>query len=302
MRDVSHKVDSLRTATAESALRVSPETVELIQTGQAPKGDPFAVARVAAIQAAKMTPTIIPYCHTVPLDYVGVDFEIEGNNLIATASVKAVYKTGVEMEAMTAAAAATLNLFDLLKPVDDDMEILYVRLLSKTGGKTDAPPVQAVFSAHVIVVSDRVSQGEADDESGAILEEGVDANGGIVDGFKVVPDESPEIARSVTDAVHDGADLVLLTGGTGLGPRDVTPDAILPLLESRLPGIEDHLSQYFRSRLPAAMLGRVFAGRIGKAIVVGLPGSPGAARDAVAALFPTVKHAFHIIKGGGHGG
>lgn len=299
MRDVSAKVSSLREARAEASLRVSPESIELIRTGNAPKGDPIPIARVAAIQAAKNTPQIIPYCHPVPVDCVTVDFELKDRSIEVTVDVKAVYKTGVEMEALTAAAAAVLNLFDLLKPVDHEMEIEWIRLVAKTGGKTQFGLAES-FRAAVIVVSDRVSAGKAEDSSGALLAALLAAQGAEVHSLNVVADEGEQIVQAVQAGAAQ-ADVVVLTGGTGLSPRDRTPEAVLPLLTTRLEGIEHRLHAYGQDRLPTAMLGRPFAGLIGSTIVIGLPGSPSAVSDAVAALFPYLKHAFHIVRGGDHG-
>ncbi|MEQ1933748.1 MAG: cyclic pyranopterin monophosphate synthase MoaC, partial [Fimbriimonadaceae bacterium] len=91
MRDVSAKPNSLRTARAEALIQISTVTIELIRSGNAPKGDPLGVARVAAIQAAKNTPMLIPYCHSVPLDYVGVEFELRDDSILVTVDVKAIY-------------------------------------------------------------------------------------------------------------------------------------------------------------------------------------------------------------------
>lgn len=299
MRDVSGKVLSLREARAEATLRAAPTTVELIRKGEAPKGDPLPVARVAAIQAAKNTQQIIPYCHPVPVDYVGVDFDLLDAGIRVEVEVKAIYRTGVEMEALTAATAAALNLFDLLKPVDKSMAIEAVRLLEKTGGKTQYS-TQDEFRAVVIVVSDSVYRGEAADRSGVLLRDRLCEEGGAVGEVVVTPDDPDAIATAVLGAVANSPDLVILTGGTGAGPRDHTPGTVIPLLASRLEGIEHRLHAYGQDRLPTAMLGRPFAGLIDKSIVIGLPGSPGAVDDAVRALFPYLKHAFHIVRGGGH--
>lgn len=304
MRDISAKGSSLRTATAHATLHVSPGTISLIRDGKAPKGDPLPVARVAAIQAAKITPTIIPYCHPVPVDYVGVEFALTDDAIHITVDVKAVYKTGVEMEALTAAAAAALNLFDLLKPVDDTMEITTVRLQEKLGGKTQYDHA-STFTAAVVVVSDSVSAGDAEDGSGSLLSQLLLAHGATAAPVQVVPDEIDAIAEAVKKMSGSGplpdAQLLFITGGTGLGPRDKTPQAVLPLLDHRLPGIEHRLQSYSQDRMPLAMLGRPFAGLLEGCIVVGVPGSPGAVRDAVGALFPYLKHAFPILAGGGHG-
>lgn len=300
MRDVSAKVNSLRTARASAVIQISANSIGLIREGKAPKGDPLGVARVAAIQAAKNTPMLIPYCHSVPLDYVGVEFEVLETSIRVTVDVKAIYKTGVEMEALTGAAAAVLNLYDLLKPVDDTMEILNVTLLDKTGGKSQAG-VASDFSAVVIVVSDRVSSGIAEDVSGRHLVALLKGKGAIVEPLVVVADDAQAIENAVFVACHSQPDLIFTTGGTGLGPRDITPETIIPRLDSRLPGIEDQLLAYSRDRKATAMLGRPFAGRIGSTIVIGLPGSPGAVGDAVSALFPAITHAFHVMGGGDHG-
>lgn len=110
----------------------------MIQDGRAPKGDPRPVAKVAAVMAAKNTPQLIPYCHSVALDWVGVEFELHEDRIEVTVQVKAIYKTGVEMEALAGAAAAALNLYDLLKPVDNSLSIGSIELLAKTGGKSNA--------------------------------------------------------------------------------------------------------------------------------------------------------------------
>jgi len=299
MRDVSAKVSSLREARAEATLRVSPATIDLIQRGGAPKGDPLPIARVAAIQAAKNTPHIIPYCHPVPVDFVGVDFEMQESSIRVVVEVKAVYRTGVEMEALTAASAAALNLFDLLKPVDTEMVIESVQLLEKTGGKTQFA-LQQDFTAVVIVVSDSVFGGQAQDRSGSILKQMLCEEGGSVGDITITPDDIDAISTAVLAALAANPDLIVLTGGTGVGPRDHTPSAVLPLLSVRLEGIEHRLHAYGQDRLPTAILGRPFAGIKDRSVVIGLPGSPGAAEDAVRALFPYLKHAFHIVRGGGH--
>lgn len=298
MRDVSHKSFSLREAWAEALLIVSPASIQLIETGLAPKGDPRPVARVAAIQAAKNTPQTIPYCHPVPVDFVGVEFELLESSILVTVNVKAVYKTGVEMEALTAATAAALNLFDLLKPVDENMEIASVKLVKKVGGKTEFA-VPGEFSATVIVVSDRVSAGTSPDVSGEYLCDFLTTQEGAVAKKVVVRDDPAQVAAAVRDA---STDLVVLTGGTGLGPRDTTHETVAGLLDRRIPGIEHRLHEYGQTRFPGAMLGRPVCGLAGDSIVLALPGSPAAARDAMAALFPHIKHVFHVLAGGGHDG
>lgn len=303
MRDVSAKNFTLRTATARAVLTAAPATIALIRAGQAPKGDPLPVAKVAAIQAAKNTPQLIPYCHPVPLDYVQVDFALHDDRIETTVLVKAIYRTGVEMEALTGAAAAALTLYDMLKMIDETLEIASVKLLQKTGGKSNyAPALAGPFKAAVVVMSDSRSRGEKKDRSGAILREGLEANQATVEAFTIIPDERERIRAAVAHACDQlGVDVLLLTGGTGVGPRDGTPEALSDLLDKRLPGVEDQFRAHSRVRNPYAMLSRMVAGMRGKTIVVALPGSPGACKDALDALFPYLKHAFPMREGAGHG-
>lgn len=137
MWDVSGKDNTARTATAQAVLRAKRETLIAIREGAVPKGDPLPVAKVAAIQAAKNTPSIIPYCHPLPLSHVGVEFELSTETILITVTTKTDYKTGVEMEALTAASAAALTLYDMLKQIDMGMSIESIKLIQKTGGKSD---------------------------------------------------------------------------------------------------------------------------------------------------------------------
>ena len=137
MVDVSAKGDTLRKAIASAFIRMQPETLALIQSGGIAKGDVFATARIAGIMAAKRTPELIPLCHPIPLTFVGVELVPEppdGVRIIAT--VEAMTKTGVEMEALTAASVAALTVYDMCKAVDRSMQIEQVRLEHKSGGKS----------------------------------------------------------------------------------------------------------------------------------------------------------------------
>jgi cyclic pyranopterin phosphate synthase len=138
MVDVSAKAVTERSATAEGFVRMTPATLDLILSGQSPKGDVLATARIAGIMAAKRTSELIPLCHSLPLTQVTVDFtpsrEPSGIRVEATAKVEG--KTGVEMEALTAVAVACLTLYDMCKAVDRGMEFSGIRLIEKTGGRS----------------------------------------------------------------------------------------------------------------------------------------------------------------------
>ena len=137
MKDITQKPVTERHAIAQAVLHAKAATIAALRAGTLPKGDPLPVAKVAAIQAAKNTSQIIPYCHPLQLEYVGVDFKVEDTRITITVEVAAFYKTGVEMEALTAASIAALTIYDMTKGVDPDMRITDNYLLRKTGGKSD---------------------------------------------------------------------------------------------------------------------------------------------------------------------
>lgn len=136
MIDISGKENSVRTAVARAVLHVSAAVLDRVRRGDVPKGSPLEVAKVAAVQAAKNTSQIIPYCHPLPIDFVGVEHEVGSDRITTTVTVRTNYKTGVEMEALTAAAIAGLTIYDMLKGFGQAMQ-LEVTLLSKSGGKSD---------------------------------------------------------------------------------------------------------------------------------------------------------------------
>ncbi|HEV7369067.1 cyclic pyranopterin monophosphate synthase MoaC [Arenibaculum sp.] len=138
MVDVSAKDETERTATARAAVRMQPETLALIMSGGVKKGDVLSVARLAGIMAAKRTPDLIPLCHPLPLASVAVDLVCvpERSEVEVTATCKLKGRTGVEMEALTAAAVAALTVYDMCKAVDRGMAVAEVRLVHKAGGRS----------------------------------------------------------------------------------------------------------------------------------------------------------------------
>jgi len=302
MRDISQKITTLRTAVAKATLRVSAATIPLIRENKIPKGNPLEVAKVAAIQAAKNTSQIIPYCHPLPIDFVGVDFEVSETEITATIQVKAIYKTGVEMEALTGASVAVLTLYDMMKMLDDEMEILGVKLVSKKGGKSDFVKVTgAGFRAAVLVMSDSVASGKKEDTSGKVIVERLKALNVDVAEYAVVPDDAKKIEEKLllyTDTMK--LDAVLTTGGTGLGPRDTTPEVIRKIIEREIPGVSETARAFGQARTPLAMLSRSIAGVRGTTVIVSFPGSKGGVIDGLDALLPTLMHIASIIRGGGH--
>jgi cyclic pyranopterin monophosphate synthase len=136
MVDVSAKDVTTREATAKARVNAAPETLAIIISGFAKKGDVLATARIAGIMAAKKTAELIPLCHPLMISKVTLDFDLHTDHVIVSATVKVEGKTGVEMEALTACSVACLTIYDMLKAVDRGMIITDLRLVEKTGGKS----------------------------------------------------------------------------------------------------------------------------------------------------------------------
>ncbi len=303
MRDVSRKPTTARTAVATCSVRMRAETAEAVRRGEGPKGDPIPVARVAAIMAAKDTARIVPYCHPVRVDHVGVDFEVAEDRVDIRCSVTAVDRTGVEMEALCGVMVAALTLYDMLKPVDDALVIGEARLVKKKGGKSDFVEVfDRPLRGAVLVVSDSTAAGKRRDTSGrAILERLREA--GIEAGEPtVLPDEREVVEAALRRLVAAGVDLVMTTGGTGLGPRDITVEAARAVIEREVPGIVEAMRVHGYQRTPRAVLSRGVAGVAGRTLIVTLPGSSRGVQESLDALWPAVLHIFPMIWGGGHPG
>jgi cyclic pyranopterin monophosphate synthase len=137
MVDVGGKQVSDRRAVARAVVRMSAETLDAVRRGDAPKGDVIGTARIAGIQAAKRTAELVPLCHPLPLSFVDVTAELGETEVVLTAEARTSAQTGVEMEAMTAAAVAALTVYDMVKGLERGVEIAEVGLLEKSGGRHD---------------------------------------------------------------------------------------------------------------------------------------------------------------------
>ncbi len=138
MVDITQKQNTHRTAIAQAIVQVGSEaTINAIQNKTVPKGDVFAMSKAAGFLGLKKTPELLPDCHPLPIEFAGIDYEIQGLKILIKVTVKTFYKTGVEVEAMHGASVVALNMYDMLKPIDKAIEIQQIKLVQKTGGKSD---------------------------------------------------------------------------------------------------------------------------------------------------------------------
>jgi len=302
MVDITHKSNSLRKAIAMAIVSVSKqETIDAVKNKTVPKGDAFEFSRAAGLLAIKKTSDVIPDCHPLPVEYAAIKHELDGLNIVITVEVHTIYKTGVEVEAMHGAAITALTIYDMLKPLDKGVEISAIKLETKKGGKTDFKDQQSNdLRCAVIVCSDGVAAGVREDKSGKTIIEKLEEINLSVSHHEIIPDDLSAIQEKVRQLSKDEYDLVLFTGGTGLSPRDVTPDAIAPLLDREIPGIMEAARNYGQQRTPYAMLSRGVAGFIKNTLVITLPGSPKGAAETIDAIFPYVLHVFRVKEGVQH--
>lgn len=302
MVNITHKSSTLRQAIAMGILKVSKqETIDAIVNRKVPKGDVFEFSRAAGLLACKKTYEVIPDCHPLPVEYTSITHEIDGLSIIIRVEVHTVYKTGVEVEAMHGAAITALTMYDMLKPIDDAIEISTIKLEKKKGGKSDIKYAYPdTLKVAVITCSDSVSKGLNVDKSGDVIEEKLAKHKLTVSHRQAIADEFDVIQATARQLIGEGYQLILFTGGTGLSLRDVTPDALRPLIEREVPGIMEAARDYGQQRTHYAMLSRGIAGFVGETLLITLPGSPRGAEESMHALFPYILHVFRVREGVRH--
>ncbi len=312
MVDVGAKPVTARRAAAEATVRMKPEVLGQLLDAGGPKGDAFAVARLAGIGAAKRTSELIPLCHPLPLDHVELALtpERERGAVHIRAEVAATARTGVEMEALTAVSVAALTLYDMAKALQRDIVVERVRLLEKEGGKSgtwsadaDEPrgPATATHEAVVVTCSNRSAAGERPDASGPALVRALsEAAWDVEPGALVVPDDIVQIAATVARLADEGHRLILTTGGTGLSPTDVTPEATRRVIEREVPGLAELMRAGGMASTPMAALSRGLVGVRGSSLIANLPGSPKGAAESLAALLPVLRHTTDQLAGIDH--
>ena len=301
MRDISLKINSLRSATAEGRVRLSAEGLQRIRDGAVEKGDVRECARIAGLMAVKRTPDWLPHCHPLPILDAGLEFAFEDGALHITARVRTIAATGVEMEALTAVSAAALTVYDMMKPYVPaaQLGIDGVRLLEKTGGKSDYARQLQGSKAVVLVMSDTVAAGRKPDTAGKAVVAGLEGAGFEIAAYEVLPDDPAQIGLRAQHWLTAAVALLVTVGGTGVGPRDHTVEVVRPLLSTELPGLMEAARAFGQQRTPYAMLSRGIAGLAGQnTVVMTLPGSRKGAEESLAAVLPGLVHLIRACRWG----
>lgn len=315
MIDVGRKRVTRRRAIATGTITVGEKVFELIRDKALPKGDVLSLAEVAGITGAKKTSELLLMCHPLPLDQVAIHTALEAPDTIRVyCQATAHAKTGVEMEAIMGVQAALATIWDLAKGTEPNLTIGDVRLLVKEGGKSgiwtnpdgipnwleaQLPPLTTLDGLHaaVIVASDRAASGEYSDKSGLALLDVLRKEGARVQDPIIVEDDRMALETAIGSAK---ADIILISGGTGASPRDVTPDVVTAICDRVLDGIGETLRAESAHFTDMAWLSRMVAGIRGETLIIALPGSPKAVRECWDILRPLLSHAVKMAKGGNH--
>lgn len=317
MIDVGGKAPTHRIAIAEGRIVVGPHAFTLIRDRALPKGDVLVLAEIAGIQGAKSASQLIPLCHPMGLDQVQIRTELEADThavrVFCTASTHA--KTGVEMEALAGANAALLTIWDLTKMVEPDLLIDGVRLLAKVGGKSGlwlnpagvpdwvkdkiCPPMPQTLqgiAVAIITLSDRAAAGVYEDKATPVAQALLESFGATVTGTYVIPDEPTTLTQKILDIQQEGrARLIITTGGTGIAPRDQTPDTIARLADRIIPGIGEQLRLYGSQFTPFSWSSRSIGATLGNMLILTLPGNPKAVREGIECLHKQIPHLINTI-------
>lgn len=302
MINITPKSFTLRKAIATAIVRVSKkETMQAVLNKTVPKGDVLECSRVAGLFAVKRTSDMIPDCHPIPVEFTQVRFELDEMQILIEMEVHTVYKTGVEVEAMHGASVVALTLYDMLKPIDKGIEIISIKLKEKKGGKSDfTDAFRTDLKAAVVVCSDSIAAGKKVDQAGKAIIQKLEICQVKTLEYIIIPDEPDMIRDTVNRLCAAKNDLLILTGGTGLSPRDSTPETIRPMLDREIPGIMEAARNYGQDRTPYSMLSRGVAGMKGNTLILTLPGSTKGAKESMDALFPSILHIFRILQGANH--
>ena len=190
MVNITHKNNTLRKAIATAVVQVSSEqTIDAVLNNKVPKGNVFEMSKTAGLFAAKKTSDVIPDCHPLPIEFTAITFDVRGLEIHIFTEIHTIYKTGVEVEAMHSASVVALTMYDMLKPIDKNIEIKSIILVDKKGGKSDIKDTAEGVKSAVIVCSDTISAGKKEDKAGKAIIAHLEKLNIENQEYKIIPDE-----------------------------------------------------------------------------------------------------------------
>lgn len=302
MVDVSDKRVVRRTAEAVGRIFVSRETIRTIREGKIEKGDPFPVAEVAGILAAKKVSELIPLCHSIPLGKVDVSFQITEDYVEARCIAVAEYRTGVEMEALTGVSVALLNLWDMVKYLEKDEKGQYpttkmtdIRVVEKRKESGEAEKHRDMTREHagfaVVVTSDM--RNEKTDETGRNAIKLIEDAGHKVPVYEIIANDKATIQTAIKNLRDDSRiDVILTSGGTGISSKDRTVEAVADVLDKKMEGFGELFRRLSHDEIgEATILSRAVAGIANGKLIFCLPGSRSAVELGLTKIIlPSLGH------------
>lgn len=325
MIDIGEKKDTQRRAVASGVFFAKAETIQRIKDKSLPKGDVLLLAEAAGIQGAKLTSTLLPLCHPLSLTSVRVWMNPQEDQIQVFCEAKTIGKTGVEMEALCGVNAALLCLYDLTKGIDPVLGIGGVRLDLKDGGKSgvwrhpegslqasvipqqdksNEKSLQGV-AASVITLSDRCFKKEAEDLSGPLASNWLTSQGAKIESTSILPDDSEMLKKELGRLLEsERVRVVITSGGTGISPRDITPETVLNLSHElggkEILGFGELLRKSGAQYTKKSWLSRSCAYLIKGTLILCLPGSPKAVQESLEEAGHLISHCLHVAEGGRH--
>ena len=293
MDDASSRPEAQAKAQAEAKVYFNNGTEKIIVEDGNPKIDVITAAKVAGIQAAKKTSEFIPLHHSNTLNWVEIDISAEEKYLKIVSTVKAITRSSLEMEALTATSVAALTIVDLCRDSDPGVSIQDLKLVQREA-KKNILNTKTSLNVGIVVISDRVIAGLAEDEAGQILQQGFKEAGFQMDNYSIISNDSDKLVEKVQDWLEQDIELIVTLGGNGIGPRDITLSSLEPFFDYRLEGVEQTLHSIAQINNNGFYLDRLAAGKIGKTIVICLPMDVNLAQDALSVFLPNIHQAFEF--------
>lgn len=293
MNDASAKPAAQNYAQAEGKVYFSKQAGEIILEKENLKNDIITTARVAGIQAAKRASEFIPFHHSKNLNWADLDFKIENETIVISAVVKAVTQSNLDMEAMTAVSVAALTIIDLCREHGFEAHIRDIKMVPRETSK-NMLAVRSPQKVGILVISDRIMAGLAEDKAGQILKDGFKKAGYNSDNYTIISNNADTLIEKVQHWLEIDVELIITLGGNGIGPRDITLTSLEPFFDFRIEGIEQTLHSIAQLNNNGFYVERLAAGKIGKTLLICLPLDQSLAQNAMNALLPNIHQVFEF--------